>query len=245
MAVVSHLKSCAQCHDDEITRIKRKNESRFRFINLWSMMQRRAEAAVTGDVMICAECFCAKGDGNSNAMARLPCKNPRCYFYMSTTFERVDSPSEIEVGDFTQAVANKPSFSREVGHDRRTSRRTSSYSSDALLSSTQNESIWGYQPATAHLQPSQSSLGVAAREQKLRSQSISESRNRSAAEEEARLMRARMMSVPVYIETLPGLDQDSDLIEDAFLSSPLPNFSEDPISKAEEVSLLKVETTIM
>ena len=58
-------------------------------------------------------------------------------------------------------------------------------------------------------------------------------------------MRARMMSVPVYIETLPGLDQDSDLIEDAFLSSPLPNFSEDPISKAEEVSLLKVETTIM
>ena len=232
MAVESHLK---KCHDNDI---KRKNESSFR-LNPWSMMQRRAEAPVTGDAMICAECFCAKGDGNSNAMGRLPCKNPRCYFYMSTTFERVDSPSEIEVGDFTQAVGSKPSFSREVGHDRRTSRRTSSYGSDALLSSAQNESIWGYQPATAHLQPSQSSLSVFTREHKLRSQSISESRNRSAAEEKARLIRARMMSVPVYVETLPGLDQDSDLIEDAFLSSPLPNFSEDSNSKAEEVSLLK------
>lgn len=243
MAAVSHLRRYAQCHDNEISGIKREKEPRLRLVNLWSMMQRREEAAVTGDVMICAECFCAKGDVNSNAKARLPCKNPRCYFYMSTPFERVDSPREIEVGGFIQALANEPSFSREVGHDRRKTQRTSSYSSDVLLSSTQNESIWGYHPANAHLQPSQSYLGVATREQKSRSQSISESRKRCAAEEKARLMRTRMMSVPVNIETLPCLDQDSDLIEDAFLSSPLPNFSEDPIRKAEEVSLFVTVTT--
>ena len=239
MAAVSHLRRYAQCHDNAISGIKREKEPRLRLVNSWSVMQRREEAAVTGDVMICAECFCAKGEVNSNVKARLPCKNPRCYFYMSTPYERVDSPSEIEVGGFTQAIANEPSFSREVGHDRRKTQRTSSYSS---LSSTQNESIWGYYPATAHLQPLQSSLGVATREQKSRSQSTSESRKRYAAEEKARLnqMRTRMMSVPAYNETLPGLDQESALIEDAFLSSPRPNFSEDPISRTEEVSLLKI-----
>ena len=223
-----------QCHDNGISRIKGKNglkvrtnlrtflSSRFEMTTMNRTLQRREN-----DAMICAECFCAKGDTNT---VRWSCQNPKCYFYFSARApsRRADSFSEIPK---TLAIANEPIFGRDASRDRR--RNPLNSSSDVLQSPLQKESVWGYHPQTTHLQ-SQNSLCV---EQKSRSLSISELHKYHTTREKARLMRTRMMSVPGPVCIEP-LEQDNDLIEDAFLSSPLPDFGEDVTTIGTEVSLL-------
>lgn len=221
-------------HDKGIGKIKREDSLRFR-TNLWPFrMSSRAELTKMNpalqrrqnDVMICAECFCAKGDTNT---VRWSCQNPKCYFYFSASSRHAGSVGEI--GGLPKTLANEPIFSREMSRDRR--RDPPNSSSDILLSSLQKESVWGYHPETTHLQ-SQNSLCV---EQKSRSLSISELHRYNPSKDKTRFLRTRIMSVPGPV-CIESLDQDSDLIEDAFVSSPLPDFGEDSTSIGEEVSLI-------
>ena len=168
--------------------------------------------------MVCGECFRAKGACDPKP----PCRNPKCYFY-----NNLPAPSaqlESEVNSLSLSLANDLTFSKAIGCDR--AKQRPSYSADILLSSSQKDSVWGYHPASVAVTTSSrylqlpSSSVFASGEQKIRSQSISESRRSVSAYEAKKSMRSRMMSMPGCVE--PLLDEN-DLVEDAFLSSPLPD----------------------
>lgn len=167
---------------------------------------------------------------------KVPCQNPRCYFYLQVP--GCDTHSSLR-----NSPSPGPAFKKEVGYDRSTGRMTKtrpSQSSDFLFSQgdrSNKNSIWAFEPENKGYmgKPTQQS-------NKVRSQSISVGSNaatvkglsachrlmQSAAElEKAKLMRKRLMSVPLATAGMESLidSGESDLVEDAFLSSPLPEFA--------------------
>lgn len=212
------------------------------------MSGRSSSVSVGTDAMVCVECFRMKGDQD----LKVPCQNPRCYFYLQVPgceFQR-------------DSVSPGPIFKKEVGYDRFSSGRVRPKSSEFLLSpgkrpnSSSNSSsaqlqsnIWAFRPenkgymGTGKSSTQQTSL-------KTRSQSISTgSSNRASANnngglsttninhrvnmqssaeiEKAKLLRKRMMSMPLVagMESLMDSGESDSLVEDAFLSSPLPEFA--------------------
>ena len=205
---------------------------------------RSASISVASDAMVCVECFRMKDDQD----LKVPCQNPRCYFYLRVPAGCVDGRDT--------AVSPGPIFNKEVGCDRslpagRTCRPRPSQSSDYLLSQRslsqephsggKNGSIWAFKP----LKPERmgNSPGRMTQQHtadKTRSQSVSMGSGHNAAllmrrlqshREEADAERAmrnkRLLSMPLT----PGMEAalldgvESDLVEDAFLSSPLPEFA--------------------
>ena len=211
------------------------------------MSGRSSSVSVGTDAMVCVECFRMKGDQD----LKVPCQNPRCYFYLQV-------PGCDPQRD---SVSPGPIFKKEVGYDRSSSGRVRPKSSEFLLSpgkrpsSSSNSSsaqlqsnIWAFRPENkGYMGTGKSSQQTSL---KTRSQSISIGTNtgasainnrgpsttnvnhrvnmQSSAEiEKAKLLRKRMMSMPLAagMESLmDGGDSDS-LVEDAFLSSPLPEFA--------------------
>ena len=200
------------------------------------MSDRSASISVASDAMVCVECFRMKGDQD----LKVPCQNPRCYFYLQV-------PGCDPQRD---SVSPGPIFKKEVGCDRSLG-RIRPKPSDFLLSPGKRSSnttaqlqsnIWAFRPENKGYmtaKPSQQSS-------RMRSQSISMGNNaasatinrgmntghrvamQSSAEiEKAKLMRKRMMSMPLVagMESLMDGGESDSLVEDAFLSSPLPEFA--------------------
>ena len=220
------------------------------FVNSATTMSgRSASISVASDAMVCVECFRMKGDED----LKVPCQNPRCYFYL-----RVPCCDPQR-----DSMSPGPAFNKEVGCDRSAGgggrvalKQRPSQSSDFLLShcgggsgdrSAQSKpamnSIWAFKPEnkaymgklTQHPSPN-----------KMRSQSISVGSgiiNSKAGlqcpsqrahttmhptlseAEKAKFMRSRMMSIPLVAGMESLMDGEGELVEDAFLSSPLPEFA--------------------
>lgn len=199
-----------------------------------TMSGRSASISVASDAMVCVECFRMKGDQDLKA----PCQNPRCYFYLQVPGCDPHSPQR-------NSQSPGPIFRKEVGCDRSSSTTGRAakpsrpiQSPDFLLSSqvdqlNKSNNVWAFRPENKWYmsQPQQSS-------KQMRSQSISTAASAvkvpSASHrvsisdvERSKLMRKRMMSMPLVagMESLMD-DSESDLlVEDAFLSSPLPEFA--------------------
>ena len=173
--------------------------------------------------MICVECFRAKGDED----LKVPCQNPRCHFYLCTPSSFKAPRQEVYPNE-----PLSPSFSKEVGHDRR-SRPTSHTLSADDYSGQLCSKEWQSHPLSPGL--SQTSL------QKMRSKSTSTSasyggsasmlkllNNSFAATKEGdrqKFLRSHFASLQSPDYTEPYLGRESqlqgDLVEDAFVSSPL------------------------
>ena len=210
-----------------------------------SMMSgRSASISVASDAMVCVECFRMKDDQDLKA----PCQNPRCYFYLRVPGcdpQRADSVSPGPI--FKKMVG----FDRSSGRVR----PRPSQSSDFLLSQRaagqeshsgkssggSGSSIWAYKP--------ESGLNSGGYVGKMSGQSRSQSITIGSGSNAASLMRRlqshregselhtssdvqlmrnkRLLSMPL----VPGMEAvlmdggESDLVEDAFLSSPLPEFA--------------------
>lgn len=211
--------------------------------NNTTMSGRSASISVASDAMVCVECFRMKGDQDLKA----PCQNPRCYFYLQVPGCDPNSPHP-------NSMSPGPLFKKEVGCDCSTAmgraavKSRPSHSSDLLMSSQSERSsksgnsIWAFAPDNkAHLSQQQQPS------KQMRSQSISNtppsvnykrlnisqnkvSSNNNAMLSEAervKLMRKRMMSMPLVagMESLMDSSESDLLVEDAFLSSPLPEFT--------------------
>lgn len=211
------------------------------------MSGRSASVSVGTDAMVCVECFRMKGDQD----LKVPCQNPRCYFYLQAPGYASGDPKR-------DSSSPGPIFKKEVGYDRSSSGRVRPKPSDFLLSAGKrpsssssgnarlHDNIWAFRPENRGYMGGKPSQQTS----KIRSQSISVGSNgtlasnnrgpstnvnhrvnmQSSAEiEKAKLMRKRMMSMPLVagMESLmDGGAGDSDsLVEDAFLSSPLPEFA--------------------
>ena len=207
------------------------------------MSGRSASVSVGADAMVCVECFRMKGDQD----LKVPCQNPRCYFYLQV-------PGCDPQRD---SVSPGPIFKKEVGYDRSSSGRVRPKPSDFLLSPGKRPSsssssnaqlqsnIWAFRPENKGYMGGKPSSQQSS---KIRSQSISIGTNgaltnndmglnanvnhrmnmQSSAEiEKAKLLRKRMMSVPFVagMESLMDSGESDSLVEDAFLSSPLPEFA--------------------
>ncbi len=185
-------------------------------------------SAIAEPAMICAECFQAKGHPEAKAL----CHNPKCHFYLRT------QQIENSVTKLSGSFANLLTFSREVGHNRVPNTR---FSSDLVLRTSQNDTLWGFQPIPTAAQTLQSQRSIFSTSTdvgrqgggvchgKTRSLSISDhSRNPTATYAEdksrAKIMRSRtrMLSVPVSSSLLDECDLVDAAVEDAFLNSPLP-----------------------
>lgn len=216
---------------------------------LSKMSGRSASVNVGTDAMVCVECFRMKGDQD----LKVPCQNPRCYFYLQV-------PGCDPQRD---SVSPGPIFKKEVGYDRSSSSgRVRPKPSDFLLSpgkrpnsssSSGNaqlqSNIWAFRPENKGFM---GGGGKQSQMSKMRSQSISvnnvasASSNRglstnvnhrmnnthtSAEIEKIKLRnRHRLMSMPLIagMESLMdggGVGESDSLVEDAFLSSPLPEFA--------------------
>lgn len=198
-----------------------------------SMSGRSASVSVANDAMVCVECFRMKGDQDLKA----PCQNPRCYFYLQVP----DDPHTSQ----RNSLSPGQMFRKKVGCDRSSliSGRAAkpsrpSQSSDYLLSSQANRSsrssnVWAFRPENKGYmsQPQQSG-------NQMRSQSISAASSAVigpnalhkagiSGVEKSKLMRKRMMSMPLVagMESLMDSSESDLLVEDAFLSSPLPEFT--------------------
>lgn len=187
----------------------------------------------SGAAMVCAECFVAKGESGE---LKLPCQNPRCLFYMRSI------QTDTDVVSLSLSLTNDLTFGeRNLGVSRdydRAKRSSLNYAADFLQTNSQKDNVWGYHPDTKttkglYLQPPRSPsifTSTGSFGQKVRSQSISEARKSSynnfvGDSGKTKLMRSRMLSMPLGLD--PLLDYDSDLVEDAFLSSPLPDLCGD------------------
>lgn len=178
------------------------------------------------DKMICVECFRTKGDGD----LKVPCQNPRCHFYIC-------SPARKELFHDTPV-----SFNKEVGHDRKTKPRLNlgHLPNCQGVGQISKSKMWGYQPLSqAHLSIPQ----VMA--QKIRSKSVTSASiggnmsiqkilsgccqtpltDMSKDGDKSRLFHSRMMSLPECSDPLLVRD-GGELVEDAFLSSPLADYGE-------------------
>ena len=173
-------------------------------------MNQAANNAVS-EKMICVECFRTRGDGDF----KLPCQNPRCHFYLCC-------PSSSKGGIYSNEMPL--SFSKEVGHDRKTKVCSIPKSSCSSQLSTK-EQIWKNQSLGPGLM-SAPQMAVP----KTRSKSTSTISATGGvvsiprllcgyqAREKAKLYHSRMMSLPECADSILGR---GDLVEDAFVASPL------------------------
>ena len=209
---------------------------------LTKMSGRSASVSVGTDAMVCVECFRLKGDQD----LKVPCQNPRCYFYLQVPGCDPQRDSE----------SPGPIFKKEVGYDRSSSGRVRPKPSDFLLSPGKRSSsssssnaqfpsdIWAFRPENRGFmsgRPSQQSSKIRSQSISVGSSGASANNNRglsanvnhrvnmqsSAEIEKAKLMRKRMMSMPLVagMESLMDGGESDSLVEDAFLSSPLPEFA--------------------
>ena len=191
---------------------------------------RSASISESNQSMVCVDCFRAKGDSE----LRIPCQNPKCHFYLQQPqvnkgiipVRRHASVSHAEY--YLSDPGYQPTFNREVGHDRRG--KVAPQFTYPSRPSTSNYQIWAYPPVS----PSGTlySNRMNGHTMKMRSQSLSlvgedVDDNQSGVSfhndkiSRSRL-RARMTSVPVS-EGNQLLEQDyGELVEDAFVCSPLP-----------------------
>ena len=181
--------------------------------------------------MVCAECFLAKGGSKPREI----CSNPRCYFYCQSSGKQTSITDESDclptLATTSRSLDQATAFVKEIGHE-----RTRRGSNQKALGSEAADA-WGYRPESVsgkafRRRVTFSDVGGGEVQSKGRSQSISEacrsaSRQGVGATNEAaarvKAMRARMMSMPLCVE--PFSEHDCELVEDAFLSSPLPDLS--------------------
>ena len=202
------------------------------------MSGRSASVSVASDAMVCVECFRMKGDQDLKA----PCQNPRCYFYLQVPGCDPHSPQR-------NSQPPGPMFRKEVGCDRSSSTTGRAAkpsrprpSPDFLLSSQVDKSnnVWAFRPENKGYMSQLQQSGKQMRSQSISTASsavkgLSASHRVSISEvERSKLMRKRMMSMPLVagMETLMDDSENDLLVEDAFLSSPLPEF---PTVAAERV----------
>lgn len=203
--------------------------------------------------MVCAECFLAKG----GSRPRETCSNPRCYFYRRGSGKQQIAPVTDESDclptptTIPRSTNRATAFVKEIGHER--TRRGSAL---GLLESAPGVAQWGHRPESVsgkafRRRVTFSDVGGGGGEvqSKGRSQSISEAcrsgagrqgiigtGDEAAAAARAKAMRARMMSMPLTcVEPYAFGEHDCDLVEDAFLSSPLPD-----LGGGEEVRMPRV-----
>ena len=135
-------------------------------------------------VMICPDCFRAKGESRF----LLPCRNPKCYFYaINAQFSTTMQP-----------------FRKETMEER-------SRHSDEL----RGEGSWGHKPEPLCGQQLRSSTSTGA----ARSSSLTSSTQEPQGKAKGRQTRDRIMSTPATGYFF--FQDDTDLVEDAFLSSPM------------------------
>ena len=205
------------------------------------MSGRSASVSVGADAMVCVECFRMKGDQD----LKVPCQNPRCYFYLQV-------PGCDPQRD---SVSSGPIFKKEVGYDRSSYGRVRPKPSDFLLSpgkrpnsgKTSNaqlpsSSVWAFRPEykgymcgrlsqQSNKVRSQSisvgSSGVLANNNRGLSATVNHRVNVQSSAEIEKAKRKRMMSMPLVagMESLMDSGDSDSLVEDAFLSSPLPEFA--------------------
>lgn len=165
--------------------------------------------------MICVECFQAKGDGDF----KLPCHDQRCHFY-----------TPVYNGDIFNNSITSPSFNKEVGHDRKSKFCYSPHKTADFLGglhpvpASSGDKTWRNEPLGQSLPHPQM--------QKARSKSLSTTSTSGASVNIQQLLGSqtprekfhpRMMSLPDCVATDSFLEKEggSDLVEDAFVSSPL------------------------
>ena len=178
------------------------------------MNQTRPGHAVShSEKMICVECFRTRGDGDF----RQSCQNPRCHFYLT-------SPSSSR--DVFPTKEMPISFNKEVGYDRKAKLCSIPKSSSSQLST--KEQIW----KIPSLGPGLMSVPQIAMT-KTRSKPTSTVSSTGGvmsiprilcgcqARAKSNLYHSRMMSVPESTDSFMGKERGGDLVEDAFVASPL------------------------
>lgn len=199
-----------------------------------SRMKRTGVGAGHQEKMICVECFRTKGDGD----LKLPCQNPRCHFYLSTSTSNFSTSK----GSTYPSVSNAyPSFNKEVGYDRKAKyspspqKSTADYNGGCPGQISVNEKAWKNQPLGPGLLSVPHTMPV----QKTRSKSTSTTNTTGGNTRLQKLLsgypaplllnkdggkkylHSRMMSLPEYTDSFLGGEGRGDLVEDAFVASPL------------------------
>ena len=175
--------------------------------------------------MICVECFRTKGDAD----LKLPCQNPRCHFYLCTPIDL----SPCGENNMFQTDTSS-SFNKEVGYNRKTKRCFGINPSQM----PKNNKMWGYRPSSpvhGHLSVPQVMI------QKTRSKSASATSSgnnmsirkilsgsilNSKDVERMKMLHSHTMSLPEYADSLLMQEGLGELVEDTFVSSPLPDYGE-------------------
>ncbi len=144
-------------------------------------------------MLVCVDCFQAKGENE----LRIPCQNPNCHFYL---------PPARRSTSFSEANFN-PWSPFTGGYDQQ--QIDSNPPHFTMPATTHASSLWAY-PASSML--SKNSI------QKQRTQSVCFESEREKIKS-GRYLRSRLMSLPMS-EVLEQVET-SDMIEDAFVSTPL------------------------
>ncbi len=160
-------------------------------------------ASTGGNSMVCVDCFQAKGENE----LRIPCQNPNCHFYLQAPgASKISIPPARRSTSFSEANFN-PWSPFTGGYDQQ--QIDSNPPHFTMPATTHASSLWAY-PASSML--SKNSI------QKQRTQSVCFESKREKIKS-GRCLRSRLMSLPMS-EVLEQVET-SDMIEDAFVSTPL------------------------
>lgn len=161
------------------------------------------------DKMVCVDCFRTKGDGDMT----LPCQNPKCHFYLGTPKAPLSNSRD---GVFPNT------FYKEVGHDRKT--KTLSQEQIGSAGMMLRNRMWGYQPShvSMHQVTSQKSASPGSGAN-LRRVLSSYGGPFVEGKDKEKLRVHHPISLPNPAEYFLKCDGESELVEDAFLTSPYAN----------------------
>lgn len=165
---------------------------------------RRASASASeqGSSMVCVDCFQAKGESE----LRTACQNPHCHFYLQAPGSSFPAAAHRSASTSNRSFDPWSPFASR--YEENPSRQFST------KSATQSASLWAYPPSSMF----NLAISKESTQQKTRSHSTcfegEADKNRTS-----RFLRSRLMSLPMA-EVLEQVD-GSDVVEDAFLSSPL------------------------
>lgn len=165
--------------------------------------------------MICVECFRAKGDED----LKMPCQNPRCHFYLCTPSYFSSSRQDMYPSE------TPPSFNKEVGHDRKKAQfhnPAENYHGQLFSKDWQSQLLDSNASLQKkHSKPVSTSSGSGG------NMSMSKLMSTSLLSKETprqKYLQSQYVScIPDYADSYLGREDQfqSDLVEDAFVSSPL------------------------
>lgn len=150
--------------------------------------------------MVCVNCFQAKGENE----LKTPCQNPQCHFYLRTSGSSLPA-----------ALRSSVSSTDKTGFDLWSPFASQTAPQQFHMKPASPSSLWAYPPSSMF----NSTISKESPQLKKRSHSTC-FENEAEKIKTSRFLRSRLMSLPMS-EVLEQVQVDgSDIVEDAFISSP-------------------------